>query len=296
MTPAGRPKVHKSGDWSFVYKTYDVKDFADDQLIGRNPREVSAMSREIAAAGLIIQPIITTLYKSKVYLQDGAKRILGSRILADLTTGEATELGYTITPSDFKRISAKEFQDVSPDDAKAWALILNEQRSDNVIAAWLRMKKLQEAGDWDGVAEMHFLNKSRFARLETLNNLDKPDEFIEAFEDGNLALSTLFGVAKMGKPRQAYLLTVLEDKGKLTGSDLKEAKQAKATAVLSAMPEISMLLPKEGEGYEPVPVEKAEELFAVINNGNIVGPFTGFHPAHQERLENGGELYRLIKV
>lgn len=296
MAPAGRPKVHKSGSWSFVYKTYDVKDFDDAQLVGRSPREVREMTKEIAAAGLIIQPIITTVYNGKTHLQDGAKRILASRALAALTTGEATEEGYDITPSDFKRISAKEFQDVSPNDIKAWALILNEQRSDNAIAAWLRMKKLQEDGEWEAVAEMHFLNKSRFARLSKLNDLAHPDEFVQAFQDGKLAESTLFGVARMGKPRQKYLLTVLQEKDKLTGPDLKEAKTAKAATVLSAMPEVNMLMPKKGENYEPPPVEKAKELFAIISNGNLVGPFDGFHPAHQEKLDNGGDLYRLIKI
>ena len=286
--------IHTFGDFRFSTKTLNVtKDFNKDELIGRSPKGVAAFSKSIMATGLVIYPVICTYYKDKLYLIDGVKRVLACQTIIALKNDEIAEIPG-LSPSfdrmEFQYIRAKVFYDISPDDRAAWGIILNEQRSDNEISTWLRMKKLQKDGNWDEIAKIQKLNPQRFKKLEKLNNLDEPDKIVNAFEQGQLTRSTVFELAKLGKPRQQYLSAVLDDKEKLTAADIKASKEARAAAVLSAaMPDLGL--------PDIAAVPKRVEMFVILlKNSNLDGPHDDYHTAKQQALEHGGELYRMIPV
>ena len=218
---------------------------------------------------------------------DGAKRILACRLLV--------EDGNT----EYKNIPAKIFLNLDPKDTAAWSIILNEQRSDNPIMAWMRMKELRKQKKWDEIAEEFSFNKARFNRLTRLDNLIKPKTIINAFHDGKIALGTLFQLSSLGRKHQEYCHKTLRENGKLTGNDIRAAKTARATAILADAPKISMDLPSPQEIVKiSTDLEPTQFVILMREDGKnyCVGPIEGYHEASQKHLEDGGDLYRLIRV
>jgi len=288
------PKVHEFGGFKFSTATLDVaKDFPKEQLTGRSIKEVKLFAKEVIVTGVIIYPVICSLYKDELYVIDGVKRILASQTILQMKDDAVADVlgdGVFFDQGDFRLIRAKIFEDISPDDTEVWSIILNEQRSDNEISAWLRMKKLQKDGNWEEIAKTQKLNPQRFKKLERLNKLVEPDKIVDAFEQGKITKNTIFDLAKLGKPRQEYLHSVLDDKKKLTAADIKASKEAGAAVVLSAaMPNLGL--------PDVATVPKRANMFVILlKNSNLDGPHDDYHTAKQQALEHGGELYRMIPV
>lgn len=292
-----RPKIHNApGDYRFVIRQFPVTDFNEEELVGRAPREVDQTAREILSLGLVIYDIIVTKFNGEYHLMDGAKRILACQRITEMENEEIVSLlgsDHEIDPKDFTTISAKVFLDLDPADTKAWSIILNEQRSDNPIMTWLRMRDLKKQRRWEKLSELYSFNKQRFKKLERLDNLIRPKTTLKAYYGGGIALGTLFQLASLGKKHQQYCHKTLKETGKITGNDIKAAKTARATAILASAPKINMDMPTV---QEAATLETGLTLFAIREKGVLSGPYESYHKASQIHLENGGELYRLIPV
>lgn len=293
----GRPAEHSIGEYKYIHKLVDITKVEDAQLIGRGQNEVKKFAWELLGTGFVIEDLIFTDYKGKLYIQNGVKRILSSRFILKMTDEEIVEVvgpGHNVNKDDFRHLSSKVFKGVNPDDAAAWAIILNEQRSDNHIQMWMRMQAAQKAGEWDEIVKTQRLNPQRFKKVERLNNLADPAYIFDQFRQGNVAETTIFQMSSLGKERQKYLMDMLKEKGKLTAVDVKDAQSARVTAVLANVG-TSVKMPNITEIAKAVP--KHEQLFAILDGTELIGPFQSFNEAFETSRENeGGDIYRLILV
>lgn len=298
----GRPRIYNQGRYRYYHKSYDVLDLINSDVVfagnGRSAKEINSFAKDLLIAGLVIYDIILTESGGITYLKDGEKRVKACAWLCGLSKDEFAELGnqFDCKQADFRNIPAKIFKDVDPDDVLAWTIILNEQRSDNPIAAYLEMKKLRASGDWDSIADLYKLNKQRFNKLITLDDLENPEEAFAAFAEGRMAETTLFDLAKLGA-RQKMAMKVLEKTKKLTGNNIKDVKKVRSEAILATMPKMDMDLPDVQE------VEPPKELFAVllsqvgaIPQDELKGPFDGFIKGQEAALAMEGKLYRLLPI
>lgn len=298
----GRPRIYNQGKYRYYHKSYDVLELIDSDVVftgnGRSIREIQAFAKDLLIAGLVIYDIILTEIGEVTYLKDGEKRVKACAWLVGLSKDEFAELGVisNAKQADFQKIPAKIFKDIDPNNSIAWTLILNEQRSDNPIAAYMEMKRLKDNGNWDAISDLYKLNKQRFAKLSTLDDLENPEEAFQAFSEGRMAESTLFALAKLGA-RQEMAMQVLEKTEKLTGNNIGEVKKVNAEAILAKMPKMNMDLPDVQE------VEPPKELFCVlletkgkIPKQELKGPIEGFVQAQGEALAMEGKLYRLLPI
>jgi hypothetical protein len=298
----GRPRIYDQGRYHYYHKSFDVLELVNSDVVftgnGRSMKEITAFAVDLLRAGLVIYDIILTEVGEVTYLKDGEKRVKACAWLSGLSKDEFAEIGetYNVGQADFRNIPAKIFKDIDPDDVIAWTIILNEQRSDNPIAAYHEMKRLRDSGDWDKVADLYKLNRSRFSKLATLDNLEDPEAAFAAFSEGRMAETTLFDLAKLGA-RQKMAMKVLEKTKKLTGTNITEVKKVRAEAILAKMPKMNMDMP-DVEVMEP-----PKELFAVLieKNGDIpplklMGPIEGFVQAQGEALAMEGKLYKLLAI
>ena len=253
------------GGYEYTFVEMNVLELPpNEELLGPEPdRE---LLQSIDTIG-IIYPLVATLYRKKFHLIDGRRRIKAAR-----------ELGI-------ETLTCMLFQGVSPVDRAVWSIVLNEKRSINSVTEYLYYKRLMEEDNWEEITKLNGLNKSHFKKVMSLENLKHP-EFVEAFQEGTVAESTLFDIAKLGKKRQDYLLEVLNDKGKVAASDVKQAKTARANAVLASKPE----MPNMPEAIE---IDN-RPIFMVLDS--IDGLPREYHEALQSKLESGGKLYRLVEV
>lgn len=278
----------KQGRYEYKNTVLNVTSFGDEQLTGRIPEKEFML--QLLAVGAVITPIICTSYKGTVYLMDGRRRVVNSQAILGLSEQEFAELepDNGVTQKDFSKITAKVFDSIPPDDQKAWSLILNEQRKDNAIHAWITMRELQKAGKWDEISTMHRLNKQRFKSFAQLNNLDNPELWITAYQDGKVAEGTLWAIAKLGG-RQQYVENVLKAKDKVVMEDVKEAKTAEVAKVLSTRP-FDMDVPE-------VAVAKPNHELFIILEGETVIEIGDFHTLFQNlSTHSNGKLYRLVEV
>jgi hypothetical protein len=299
----GRPRIYEQGRYRYYHKSYDVRELIDSDVVftgnGRSKREIESFAVDLLVAGLVIYDIILTEVGEITYLKDGEKRVKACAWLCGLSKDEFAEIGeaYDVKQADFRKIPAKIFKDIDPDNQIAWTIILNEQRSDNPIAAYMEMKRLKDSGDWDAVSKLYKLNKSRFNKLATLDDLENPEEAFQAFAEGRMAETTLFDLAKLGA-RQKMAMKVLEKTKKLTGNNIKDVRKVQAEAILATMPKMDMKLPDVQE------VEPVKELFAVLiltDPGDIPphklkGPYEGFVKGQEMALAMEGKLYRLLEI
>src|SRR5512140_2833204 len=135
-----QPQLLTSGKIQFYWHEFKVEDFPDEIFFGR--RVESEFAQQLLAAGCVIEPIIATHFEGKFYLIDGRRRVLTSRYISSLTKGELIDKfpevpGIDQTdPADFSKIYGKVLLEVNPNDQALLGLVLNEQRSDNLIFAW----------------------------------------------------------------------------------------------------------------------------------------------------------------
>ncbi len=295
-------RIYNQGKYRYYHKSWDVLELIDSDVVftgnGRSAKEIQAFAKDLLIAGLVIYDIILTEIGEVTYLKDGEKRVKACAWLCSLSKDEFAELGVIsdAKQADFRNIPTKVFKDVDPHNTIAWTIILNEQRSDNPIAAFREMMKLEESGNWDKISDLYKLNKQRYAKLRTLKDLENPEEAFAAFAEGRMAETTLFDLAKLGA-RQKMAMEVLEKTERLTGNNITEVKKVRAEAILAKMPKMDMGLPDVQK------VEPPRELYAVliekegaIPPEELKGPIEGFVQARGEALAMEGKLYRLLPI
>ena len=189
----------------------------NDQLEGPEPSNDLCLS--IKTYG-IIYPIILSKNGRKLTLVDGRRRIKAARIL------------------EYETISAIVYTGLSLDDTATWALILNEQRSTNVITEYLYYTQLMQDKEWSTLRVDYGFNKQHVQKILSLSKIDDFETLSLGYQKGLLSENTLFEVAKLDKERQKYISDVLVNKGKLTMSDVKEAKKVNKLQAMNKLPRL----------------------------------------------------------
>ena len=220
-----------------------LSDLPNDLEAPEPSREFLASIKEVG----IIYPIIICEQKSRNVIIDGRRRIAAARIL------------------EFDTIPAMVVKGFSPEDRAIWALILNEQRSANVITEYRYYSELIKKKDWETLKSDYGFNKNHITKVLTLGKIEELETFISAYEQGLVAESTLFEIAKLDSNRQKYVTELLEAEGKLSLSDVREAKKISKLEAIGTMPRLPEV--------EDMPtIEEARPCaFAVeIGEGNAV--------------------------
>ena len=226
----------------------------------------------------VIYPIIMTEWDNTLFLIDGGRRIKACRILEKW----GTPVG---------NLSVRIYEDISPFDQATWAVILNSQRSINIIAEYIYLCKLRDTDNWDKFIEATKMNPAHVKKVMSLDNLYKDSPFLEAHQGGKIAEGTLFEIAKLGEPRQKYLETILVEKDKVTARDVKESKQASTEAVLATLDFENM---PEPEQVYPVYYIVFSPTECVITD--II--FDDYYSAHEEAVKTNGKskVYQLVEM
>lgn len=185
-----------------------------------------------------------------------------------------------------KEIPARVFRDVDPTDQATWSLIENQERGDNIVLTFLTLQKLEADGKWDEVKEILKVNKNVWDKFRKLGEAEP--ELIEAFSNGKIAETSLMQAASLPKPKQAYLLDVLQKQGKVTGKDVRAAKVANQQSILELL-NIDVSAPV---------VEMPTHIFVGVKLDDLSVPVIGtdFHEINQACLSFGYKMYRLVEV
>lgn len=231
----------------------------------------------------VLHPILVAIDEDeKTHLIAGNRRIASQIAAYDKAAADGTleERPY------LKEIPARVFRNIDPSDRATWSLIENQERGDNIILTWQYLKQLQTAGKWDEAQEVLKVNKKVWDRFEKLDHADP--ELIEAFNEGKIAESSLMQAASLSDPKQKYLLDTLQKKGKVTGSDVRDAKVADQQAILNLL---------NLDVSAPV-VEVPQFLFVGVKMDDLSVPIIGadFHEVHQACLSFGYKMFRLLEV
>lgn len=266
------------GKYEFSWRFYSPDEFHPDVLVGRTLD--MKFARQLLVTGLIIQPIITTLFEGNQYLMDGANRVLHAKWIV---SQEKEDLGVMIDYDHkevFGSISAKMFYNINPDDQAVWSIILNEERSSNPVQSWLQIYELQKQGKWDEYVEQYRLNKQTMNSMAKLGDLIEPEYWIGLHSAGRISTDNLFSVAKLpGLYQEAAkeLAVSLPEKKSFTGGHLKRVKTVRTARALSTqpgIPELSVL-----------------PLYVILQGDTLIdGPFRG------KRDPGGNKLYQLVPV
>ncbi|MGC9384733.1 MAG: ParB/RepB/Spo0J family partition protein [Kosmotogaceae bacterium] len=242
----------------------------NDRLEGPEPDE--ELIKSIKEFG-VIYPIIITEKKGGFEVIDGRRRIKAVRIL------------------EHKTIKTINYSGLSPEDEATWALILNDQRSDNVITEFKYYSKLAESKDWNELRKEYGFNKNHVQKIMSLGKIKELDILTKAYEQGNVAETTLFEVAKLGEERQEYVMDILENKGKLALSDVREAKKIKQKEAMASLPDLT---PQKSEISTQVEVFS----FAVGKpESNEAKLFSDIQEAYAERDKvSGSRLFKIFEV
>jgi len=239
-----------------------------DKLEG--PEPTSELIKSIQDFSMIYPIIISIDQDGKQVVVDGRRRIKACRILK------------------LDTIKVIYYEGLEYDDEAAWALILNNQRSDNPVTEYKYYSQLAQTQDWDEIRKQYGFNKNHVQKILSLGKIKELDTFKEAYEKGLVAATTLFEVAKLGEERQDYIEKVLETKGKLALSDVKEAKRIKQKEAISVMPQLTPVaeMPKQ---------ETEIFCFAIAKSGEDVAKlYTNGEEAYKAMAEIAGS--RLFKV
>jgi ParB/RepB/Spo0J family partition protein len=175
----------------------------------------------------VIYPIVLCQNAEGMTIIDGRRRIKA-----------ALRLGHDT-------IKAITYTGLSPDDKAAWTLILNEQRSNNIISEYRYYSQLLETKDWDTLREEYGFNKSHVQKILTLGKIKELSKFTAAYEEGSIAETTLFAIAKLPEERQDYLEDVYDHEGKVTMTNVKEAKQLRKAEAVASMPKLDVTIPEK---------------------------------------------------
>lgn len=244
----------------------------------------------------ILEPIIIGRFRKKDHLISGKRRIKAAYKAIELLLDDP-ELGKSIgvkSSGYLEMIPVMIYTGINPNDRAAWSIIVNEHRSENPLDAYDNYRYLTDNDKWTELKEMINMNPARFKKLQSLDNLKRNRATVfGAVQRKEMAVGTMYQLAKLGPRRQIFCLALLKANKKLTGDDIKTAKEARASAVLSQgnMPDMDIAAfderQNEGDGFVV--------LFADIEKSPIV--YDVFADAHQDFLdEKGSKVYRLIYV
>ena len=246
----------KDSDYPHQYRYFDViDDFEESALVGRSPREVRAMAKQLLNDGLVIQPITVADWKNELTLKDGVCRVMSCRYIVEVLSEEKNLSKETV--ASFRKIQAISYL-IPPDDHASWSVLLNTARSNNFIMEYTTIKDLMKQNKWNEINEGWGFNSARFDKLMSLDKLTHRKTVFKAFKNGEIAESTVFALAKLDKQRQRYVMDIYKEKKKIVAKDLRAAKQAQAGALLATAPFVEM-------------TEKDKEIkqyFVVIDTGN----------------------------
>ena len=250
-------------------ETVELTALPENKLL-EGPEPTDELMATIEKYG-IIYPVILSKQRKKYHIVDGRRRIKAAR-----------KLGW-------ETIQAIVYTNVSVEDKAAWALILNEQRSSNVITEYRYYAELIAEDNWEEVRKQCGLNQQHVQKILSLSNINQLDELIPAYEQGKVAESTLFEIAKLGDERQEYVVGVLEAKGKLSLSDVKEAKKVSKLQAIASMPRF--------EKMEQVKVkEENPYAFAVQVNGSEAVLCLTIEEAYELKDLSDKRIFRLFEV
>jgi ParB family chromosome partitioning protein len=242
----------------------------NEELEGPEPND--ELVRSIHEFGVIYPVIISRDGDGNETIIDGRRRIKACRIL------------------ELDSIKVIYYEGLESNDEATWALILNDQRSDNVITEYKYYSKLSETKDWQQLKREYGFNKNHVQKVLSLGKIIELETLTNAYEQGLVAESTLFEIAKLGEERQRYVMNVLETKGKVAFSDVKEAKQIKRKEAMASL----QLTP-----VKTIPAERVEAfMYAVAEpDSNMALLFTNIQEAYENRdAVVGSRLFRLFEV
>lgn len=242
----------------------------NEELEGPEPDD--ELVRSIHEFGVIYPVIISRDGDGKETIIDGRRRIKACRILEQ----DSIKVIY--------------YEGLESNDEATWALILNDQRSDNVITEYKYYTKLSETKDWEQLKREYGFNKNHVQKVLSLGKIIELETLTNAYEQGKIAETTLFEIAKLGEERQQYVMNIFETKGKVAFSDVKEAKRIKQKEAMSTL----RLTP-----VESVPMETTDVfMFAVAEpDSNEALLFTNIQEAYEARDKvAGSRLFRLFEV
>ncbi len=209
--------------------TLNVLDIKEDQLVGRPEKEVKAFAMELLNTDMdILYPILVVYIRSKVTVLDGSKRILALKWIIENTEDQDVIDRYST-------IQAIDKGKLTPAERAAYSMVTNEQRSDNVLSAYLHYAELKKKGQWDKLIKQFNLKSPSFKKLIKLDDLRNQKVYFKMYHENKVALGTLFKVANLPSERQKVCLVTLREKGKLTGNDLREVRSMQADKVLATL-------------------------------------------------------------
>lgn len=257
----------------------DIFSFSDKELIGRNETEVKTFALQLLAEGRVIYPVLATHLNKKLIVLDGVKRVLACRYIVENEVGDKFGL--------YKTIPTLVMEKMAPKERATLTIAANEQRSDNEIAAYLSMKALKDKNKWEDIAELYKFNPNRFKALSKLDNIIKQEFFFDAFEQGLIAMGTLFAIAKLDQTRQGMVFkkakVLFKQKKRLTGKDIREIRSTQADAVLASL----------DLKISNSPAMERKEMFVYY-----YGKFSQAYESFGEAMaaDEKGTLYRLVPV
>jgi hypothetical protein len=213
-----------------IYDMLSLDVFDKKSLIGRSERDVKAFAEQaLIPTGQVRDPVSVVMIRNKAEVIDGTKRVLACQWIQENIENEEIKAKFTEVPVQI-------FESISVAERAIYSIVSNEHRSDNPLSAYFRMKDLIKKGKWKEYAKIYKLNPSTFKKLATLDNLKKfQQKFFDAFNEGQVVMSTLFAVAKLDEIRQKMCLNILKENEKLTAGDVREVKSTEADKVLSTM-------------------------------------------------------------
>lgn len=239
------------------------------------PEPDSGFLKSVQAFGIIYPVILScNTINESLTIVDGRRRIKAALAL------------------DIKAVPVAIYDDLPLGDSAAWSLILNEQRSENIISEFRYYTHLSNEKNWEQLQKEYGFNKAHIDKILGLSNINNFDTFVNAFECGKITESALFEVSKLGAERQTYVSNILEAKGKVTSKDISEAKKMKQAEAIASMPSLDNVLVEESKpvnGYQFALLlnDKSESVILYVESAD----------AYNAKVANYGSiLYRLFKV
>jgi len=244
----------------------------------------------------VVVPLFLATWQGKLSLVGGNRRVLSLLAAYDMAKEDGT---LDVRPW-LWNVMVVIFEDVPPDVQTAWALLDNAERSNNPLKTYELIMEAQDRGDWDDVTVIYKLNRVAYEQAMEFGKL-KP-YFLDALRKGDLSKGNALAVARMGV-RQDYLEELVKNKRdkdgfpdtRVTGNDIKAAKEARATAVLQVIS--SQLVPQQqATAILDKPTYLAIDdahLDALLNTGYI---FTSFNEAFEASQADSRKVYKLVRI
>lgn len=198
------------------FQRLDMSEFKGISLVG--PRPSKSFVDSVAAFNGVFEPIIVFKpAEGRLKIGDGIRRVWSSQIL------------------ELKDIPAMVYED-EESFRHALTLAANNQRSSNPLAEVRAIMHLQKKKfSVQQIRQATGLSKTRVDERLRLNLLIKPLHV--AMFKGEIKVSIGAAIARLPESIQKHLAVILKREGKLTQSDIREAKEARRAAAVAALPD-----------------------------------------------------------